>query len=48
MQEKQVYLNISHLLVFIKAIKDTEKKLCENDSRRRKKFNKKWKNDLIN
>ena len=31
------YLNISHLLVPIKAIKLTEKKLCENDAKRRKK-----------
>ena len=42
------YLNISHLLIYIKGIKDTEKKVCENDARRRKKFNKKWKNVLIN
>ena len=39
------YLNISHLLIYIKDIK---KKLCENDAKRRKKFNKKWKNVLIN
>ena len=43
-----VYLNISHLLIYIKGIKDTEKKLCENDANRRKKINKKWKNTLIN
>ena len=42
------YLNISHLLIFIKGIKDPEKKLCENDAKRRTKFNKKWKNILIN
>ena len=42
------YLNICHLLIFIKGINDTEKKLCENDAKRRKKFNKKWKNVLIN
>ena len=42
------YLNISHLLIYIKGIKDTEKKLCENDAKRRKNFNKKWKNVLIN
>ena len=42
------YLNISHLLIFIKGIKDTEKKLCDNDAKRRKQFNKKWKNVLIN
>ena len=42
------YLNISHLLIYIKGIKDIEKKLCKNDAKRRKKFNKKWKNVLIN
>ena len=42
------YLNISHPLIYIKGIKDTEKKLCENDTKRRIKFNKKWKNILIN
>ena len=32
------YLNLSHLLIYIiKGIKDTEKKLCENDAKRRKK-----------
>ena len=30
------YLNISHLLIYIKGIKDTEKKLCENNAKRRK------------
>ena len=30
------YLNTSHLLIHIKGIKDTEKKLCENDTKRRK------------
>ena len=38
------YLKISHLLIYIKGIKDMEKKLCENDAKRRKKFNKIWKN----
>ena len=33
------YVNISHLLIYIKGIK--EKKLCENDAKRRRKFNKK-------
>ena len=33
------YLNIS--------IKDTEKKLCESNAKRRKKVNNKWKNVLI-
>ena len=42
------YLNISHLLICIKGIKDTEKKLYENNAKRRNKFNKKWKNILIN
>ena len=42
------YLNISHLLIYIKGIKDTEKKLCESNAKRRKKFYKKWKNILIN
>ena len=36
-------LSISHLLICIKGIKDTEKKLCENNAKKRKKFNK-WKN----
>ena len=35
------YLNINHLLIYIKGIKNTEKKLCENDAETRKKFNKK-------
>ena len=47
MQEQQ-YLNISHLLIYTKGIKDTEKKLCENDAKKEKKINKKWKNVLIN
>ena len=34
--------------LLIKGIKDIEKKLCENDAKRRKNFNKKWKNVLIN
>ena len=42
------YLNVSHLLIYIKGIKVIEKKLCENDEKRRKKFDKKWKNVLIN
>ena len=42
------YLNITHLLRDIKGINDTEKKLCENDAKRRKKFNKKRKNVLMN
>ena len=42
------YLNVSHLLIYIKSIKDAEKKLCGNDVKRRKKFNEKWKNILIN
>ena len=42
------YLNVSHLLIYIKGIKDTKKKLCENDAKRRKEINKKWKNVLIN
>ena len=42
------YLNISHLLIYNKGIKDTEKKLCKNDAKRRNRFNKKWKNVLIN
>ena len=42
------YLNISHLLIYIKDIKDTEKKLCENNAKRRKKFNKAWTDVLIN
>ena len=42
------YLNISHLLIYIKGIKDTKKKLCENEAKRRKKINKEWTNVLIN
>ena len=30
------YLNISHLLIYIKSIKNIEKKLCENDAKRKK------------
>ena len=30
------YLNISHLLIYIKGIKDTTNKLCENDAKRKK------------
>ena len=40
------YLNINHPLKYVKGIKNTEKKLCENDTKRRKKINKKWKNVL--
>ena len=29
------YLNVSHLQIYIKDIKDTERKLCENDAKRR-------------
>ena len=32
------YLNISHLLISITGMKDTEKKLCDNDAKRRKKI----------
>ena len=42
------YLNISHLVIYVKAIQDTEKKLCENDPKRRTKFNKIGENVLIN
>ena len=35
------YLNKSHLLIYIKGIKDTEGKLCENNAKSRKRFNKK-------
>ena len=42
------YLSINHLLIYIKDIKDTKKKLCRNDAKKRKTFNKKWKNVLIN
>ena len=43
------YLNKSHLLIYIKGIKDAnkKKKKCENDAKRRKKPNKKCKNVLI-
>ena len=34
------YLNISHLLIYIKDINYSEKKLCENNTKRTKKFNK--------
>ena len=27
------YLNINHLLIYIKGIKDSQKKLCENDAK---------------
>ena len=42
------YLNTSHLLKYTKGLEDTEKKLCENDAKRKNKINKKWKNVLIN
>ena len=42
------YLNISHILIYIKGIKDTKNKLCDNNAKWRKKFNKRWKNVLIN
>ena len=42
------YLKISHLLIYIKSIKNIEKKLCENDAKSKKTFNKKWENVLIN
>ena len=34
------YLNINHLLIYIKGINDTKKKLCENNAKRRKKLTK--------
>ena len=30
------YLNIIHLLIYIKGIKNIEKNLCENDAKRKK------------
>ena len=42
------YLNKSHLLIYIECINDTKKKILENNVKRRKKFNKKWKNVLTN
>ena len=42
------HLNISHLLMYTKGVKDIKKKLCENDAKRKKTINKKWKNVLIN
>ena len=42
------YLNIHHLLIYITSIKDTEKKLCEKNAKRRENFNNKWKNVLKN
>ena len=35
-------------MIFIKGIEDTKKKLCENDAKRRERFNKKWENVLTN
>ena len=32
------YLNISHLMIYIKGIKDTENTLCGNNAKRRKKL----------
>ena len=43
-----VYLNISHLLLYIKSVKDAEKKLYNNCAKRNKKINKKWKNVVMN
>ena len=34
---KRGYLNKSHLLIYIKGIRDKEKKRCENDAKRRKR-----------
>ena len=34
---KRGYLNKSHLLIYIKGIRDKEKKLCENDAKSRKR-----------
>ena len=42
------YFNVSHQLIYINDIEDTKKKLCENDAKKKKKLNKKWKNVLIN
>ena len=42
------YLNISHLLIYIKGIKNTEEKLFENNGERREKIYMKWKNVSIN
>ena len=41
------YLNIIHLLIFFKGIKDTKKILHENVAKRRKKLSKKCFNKLI-
>ena len=38
------YLNINNLLTYVKGIQDIQKKLSENDAKRRKKINKKWEN----
>ena len=39
------YLNISHLLIYIKGINHIKKKKkSDNDAKRKKKLNKKWKN----
>ena len=43
-----IYLNINHLLIYIKGARDTEKKLRENDAKTKKNFNKKLKHVLIN
>ena len=34
--------------MYTKGVKNIEKKLCENDAKRKKTINKKWKNVLIN
>ena len=42
------YLNINHLLIYIKGIKDSQKKLCENDAKGEKNSIRNEKNVLIN
>ena len=42
------HLILRYLLIYINGIKDIENKLYENDAKRRKNFNKKWKNVLLN
>ena len=42
------YKPSADIYIYIKGIKDTEKKLYENNAKKRNKFNKKWKNVLIN
>lgn len=41
------YLILNHLMIYIKGIKGSKNKLCENDVKRGKKFSMKWKNALI-